>query len=108
MEVAYFVCLNNDCVKHRNIFVEGDPQHADCKRSRLYLQGESADRSWLGFALPAVLAMAAAAATTYFLRQQSRRQNHLPPLGERKTETWSGTQRTTEERKGSAVPPPIS
>jgi multisubunit Na+/H+ antiporter MnhC subunit len=37
---VYYTCLNNDCPKHRNVFMEGDPEHAQCKRERLYLAGE--------------------------------------------------------------------
>jgi len=108
MEVAYFVCLNNDCVNHRGIFVEGDPVHENCRRSRLYLQGESRGLNWLWFALPAAIAIVAAVTVRTFMRPQSEKRNHIPPMGERKTETWSGTQRTAEERRGHAVPPPIS
>jgi hypothetical protein len=36
-----------------------------------------------------------------------RDDTNLPPMGERRTETWSGTERMADERKSHAAPPPI-
>ncbi len=62
MEIAYYTCLNNDCQRHRNIFVEGDPQHADCASERLYLEGQEKPGlpAWVWLGVPAALALGAA------------------------------------------------
>jgi hypothetical protein len=62
MQIAYYTCLNNRCPKHRNVFVEGDPQHLDCGRKRVWLEGQRPDpRPWVWIAPAAVLAIVAAA-----------------------------------------------
>jgi len=107
MEVAYYTCLNRDCYKYRGIFMEGDAEHANCERAELFPQERTGMPVWMWFAIPAVLAMAAGAAMMTFMRRRGQ-QTNLPPMGERRTETWSGTERTEGERKTHPVPPPIA
>lgn len=108
MEIVYYTCRNSDCPKHRNVFVEGDPQHAKCDRERLFLENESRGPQWMWFALPAAIALAA---TAFYLW---RRMAETPPQQqprmlheERPQQTWSGSHTHLDERHGSAVPPPI-
>src|SRR5690349_19387376 len=62
IEVAYYTCLNNECPKHRNIFREGDPLHANCDRERLWLEGQRRPMPvWAWIAIPAAIALAAGA-----------------------------------------------
>jgi hypothetical protein len=105
MEVAYYTCLNNECYKYRGIFMEGDPEHANCERARLYPQQRGVPM-WTWFAASALAAIAAGAAVMMFMRRR-REQTNLPPMGERRTETWSGIERIADERQSHAVPPPI-
>lgn len=58
---TYYTCLNGHCPKHRNIFVDGDSQHANCARERLRFGDEPRSRKWLWFAAPAALALGALA-----------------------------------------------
>jgi hypothetical protein len=108
MEIAYYTCLNNECYKYRGIFMEGDPEHANCERARLYLEGESRTPGWAWFALPIALAGAVATAAFVFMRRRAAQGSHRPPMGERKTEMWSGAERMNDERRGHPVPPPIA
>ncbi len=103
MEAVYYTCLNNKCPKHRNVFLQDDPEHADCACERLYLEGQSRAPAWLWFALPAALGLAVVAAFLFVTRTQ-RPQPLLPP----ENETWSGAERTNTEREGHAVPPPMT
>lgn len=108
LEVVYYTCLNNECPKHRNIFLEGDPEHAQCARERVWLRGQrrGAPR-WVWFAVPAALAGIAVAATAILRMRKPRFQ---PPMlrGETEMKTWSGAHAHRDDREGSAVPPPIS
>lgn len=109
LEVVYYTCLNNDCPKHRNVFMEDDPEHENCARERLWLEGQRPSvPQWVWFAAP--LAFAALAAGAVLLlrmarpQQPKRRSLHEdPPM-----KTWSGAHAHRDEREGSAVPPPIS
>ncbi|MFN2449678.1 MAG: hypothetical protein ABR508_07790 [Candidatus Baltobacteraceae bacterium] len=112
MEVVYYTCLNNKCEHHRNVFVEGDPEHADCARERLYLQGQEQPAglpSWIWFALPAA---AGAGLLAYFLyRRSGARSSMQAPETLREDaprQTWSGSHSQAGERPGHAVPPPIA
>jgi hypothetical protein len=107
MEVAYYTCLNSDCYKYRGIFIEGDPEHADCERARLFPEERAGMPIWMWLAVPAMLAMTAAAAMMFARGRNRRNQQNLPPMGERHTETWSGMNRTAGERKTHTAPPPI-
>lgn len=107
LEVVYYTCLNNDCPKHRNIFVEGDPEHERCARERLWLEGQRRGMPrWLLFAVPAALAAAAAAVV---IVMQLRKPGLRPPMlrGEEEMKTWSGAHAHREDREGNTVPPPI-
>ncbi len=107
MEIVYFTCLNNECEKHRNIFMEGDPQHANCARERLWLEGQRPSMpTWAWFALPVAL-LPTAAGVAFFVRSQ-RATPKRPLHDERKTQHWSHEHRHIDERRGSSVPPPIS
>lgn len=108
VEVVYYTCLNNDCPKHRNVFMEGDPQHERCARERLWLEGQRqrAPR-WLWLAIPA--ALAAAAGAVVLLRMMRDRQFKPPMLrGEEQMQTWSGAHAHRDDREGNAVPPPMA
>jgi hypothetical protein len=107
MEVAYFTCLNNECYKYRGIFMEGDPEHANCERAQLFPEERAGAPMWMWFAVPALLAAVAGAMAMMYVRRRAGGTN-LPPMGERRTETWSGGERAGEERKTHAVPPPIA
>lgn len=107
LEVVYYTCLNNDCPKHRNIFLEGDPEHERCARERLWLQGQRRGMPrWLLFVLPALLAAAGAAAV---IVMRSRKPGSRPAMfrGESEMKTWSGAHAHREDREGNAVPPPM-
>jgi hypothetical protein len=107
VDIAYYTCLNNECYKYRGIFMEGDPEHANCERARLFPEERAGLPAWMWFAVPAAVALVAGAAMM-FMRRRSRSTNmHMPPMGERRTETWSGSERITDERKSHAAPPPI-
>jgi hypothetical protein len=108
VEMVYYTCLNNNCPKHRNIFVEGDPQHEGCARERVLLEGQREPMPlWLWIAIPA--AMAAAVAGGMLAMRMMREQGSKPPMlrGEEETKTWSGAHSHRDDRQGSAVPPPI-
>jgi hypothetical protein len=107
VEVVYYTCLNNECPKHRNVFREGDPQHENCARERLWLEGQRADvPRWLWFAIPVALAMIVAGATLAV--RKMRAADFKPPMLREEKKTWSGAQTHREEREGHPVPPPIS
>jgi hypothetical protein len=109
-EVVYYTCLNNDCEKHRNIFVEGDPDHATCARERLFLQGQDEPRfpSWMWYAIPAAL-IGGIAAYIVISRVRASRAFHPPMLREETSSPqWSGSATQEDERRGNAVPPPMS
>lgn len=108
MAIVYYTCLNNDCPKHRNIFPEGDPEHQNCARERLWLEGQRPSMpAWIWFALPAALLLGAGAV---MLMRSKRNGSDTRPTKlheERPTQTWSGTERHIDERPGHPVPPPI-
>ena len=108
MEIAYYTCVNNDCPKHRNVFTEGDPLHANCERERLFLEGQSRAPGWLMWVIPAIFAVTAGAAVLYMLRRNASKEQAPPPIGERDLQTWSGTEQMNVEREGHAVPPPMA
>ncbi len=103
MTTAYYTCLNNKCPKHRNVFLDDDPEHADCERERLHLQGESRVPTWLWFAVPAALALAVAVGLAI-----ARRGNDEPQPRTREIELWSTTETISLEPEGHTVPPPMS
>ncbi len=108
MEIVYYTCLNNECPKHRNVFMEGDPKHDGCARERLWLEGQSPTTpAWLWFAIPAALL---AIAGGILLARSMRPTEGKPPILETQTQTktWSGAHAHREDREGNAVPPPIS
>ena len=112
MEIVYYTCLNNDCERHRNIFVEGDPLHAGCERDRLYLEGQAKPArvpAWVWFALPAAVG-AGLAAFMLYRRRTARPVNPAPETLREDTprKTWSAANSNADERVGHAVPPPIS
>jgi hypothetical protein len=59
METTYYTCLNQHCAKHRNVFLDGDPEHEHCKRTVLRFDEESKRPGWLRVAIPVALAVAA-------------------------------------------------
>lgn len=111
MESVYYTCLNNDCEKHRNVFVDGDPDHATCERRRLYLEGQEQPARvpmWALVAVPAVIGLGAAAFFLYRSRARSQMRPQKRDLRESQTrQTWSGEHSHPDERRGHAVPPPI-
>jgi hypothetical protein len=111
VDVVYYTCLNNACPKHRNIFREGDPQHENCARERLYLEGQREPMPrWMWFAIPAAVAGAAVAGLLVMRMIRNARENGKPPMlrGETETKTWSGAHSHRDDRAGNAVPPPIA
>lgn len=108
MEIVYFTCLNKDCERYRNIFSEGDPQHDDCARERLWLEGQRPSVPMWAWAVMPVALMLAAGGVMLFLRSKRSQPPKRPMYGEeRPTRTWSGTERHSDERRGHPVPPPI-
>lgn len=108
VEIVYYTCLNNDCPKHRNVFREGDPQHENCARERLQLEGQREPMPlWLRIAIP--VAVAAAIAGGMLAARMIRTARFKPPMlrGEEETKTWSGAHAHRDDREGSSVPPPI-
>jgi|GEM_PF-3991934 len=105
-EIVYYTCLNNDCPKHRNVFIDGDPQHEGCARERLWLEGRRRGVPvWLWLA-GAGLAVTAVVGTV--MRAARKRQSRPPMLqGEMELKTWSGAQAHRDDREGSTAPPPI-
>ncbi len=77
--IVYYTCLNNRCPKHRGIFVDGDPEHADCERTRLYLEGESPWPRRVSIFVPALLALAAATVAVLVMRRTARKRQTMPP-----------------------------
>lgn len=72
MEETFYVCLNNDCPKHRGVFVEGDPEHANCSRERLYLEGQRpSPPAWLAVAVP-LAGLFAMAGIALYLQSRKR------------------------------------
>jgi hypothetical protein len=107
VEIVYYTCLNNECEKYRNVFAEGDPQHEQCARERLFLEGERG-MPVLGWLVPVAVMLAAAAGVVALRRMRANRKQKPAILGEeRPTQTWSGTESHLDERQGHAVPPPI-
>lgn len=108
MDVVYYTCLNGDCELYRGIFIEGDPQHENCERASLFPEEPAARPAWT-WALPVALALAVGAAAFVYMRRRARSdaQSHKPPMGEHRTETWSGIDRHPAERKSHSAPPPV-
>lgn len=107
-EAVYYVCLNRNCERHRNIFLEGDPQHEGCARERLHLQGERTTSPWLWLALAAGVAGVSAAAVFLLLRNVRSSAPKTPPLHDgAPTKTWSGAHAHRDDRMSHRVPPPL-
>lgn len=88
MEVVYYTCLNNDCPKHRNVFVEGDPEHANCERERLFLEGERKPASWVPIIASAAISLAVVGAAIFLIvRASAQRKPHLPMIRDEATPT---------------------
>lgn len=61
---AYYTCLNKKCEHYRGVFRDGDSQHQNCKRERLWLEGQRPTVSvWPWFAAGTAVAVIAVAAT---------------------------------------------
>jgi hypothetical protein len=111
LEIVYYTCLNNECPKHRSVFMEGDPQHEGCERERLWLEGQepvSQGLRWMWIALPALLATAAAGVYFAMRMRGSRGSKPRTLHDEIPMKTWSGAQSHRDDREGNAVPPPIT
>lgn len=110
LEIVYYTCLNNECPKHRNVFMEGDPLHERCERERLWLEGQrpvSHAARWMWIAVPVLVAMSAGAFA--LLRMMRGRQEKPRTLHEEiPMKTWSGAHAHRDDREGNAVPPPIT
>lgn len=108
-EIVYYTCRNSECEKYRNVFIEGDPEHANCERERLFLEGQTRVPQWVWFTVPAALALVAGAVVLGLRIAKARR--FQPPMlrEERPTQTWSGHHADAhlDERQGYSVPPPI-
>lgn len=108
MEIVYFTCLNKDCERFRNIFAEGDAQHANCARERLWLEGQSPSMPmWTWLVVPAALLLAAGGMMLYMRSQRGERDQPPSFKDERQRQTWSGSESHLDERRGHPVPPPI-
>jgi multisubunit Na+/H+ antiporter MnhC subunit len=82
-EVIYYTCLNNHCPKHRNIFAEGDPQHANCDRERFYLQGQREPMPRAAILTGAAVGVATLGlAVVLLLRLRKPRKPQLPMIRE--------------------------
>lgn len=82
-EVVYYTCLNNECEKHRSVFIEGDPQHANCARERLHLEGERRATPWAPIIASAALSFAVVGIAAYLIvRASAQRKPHLPMIRE--------------------------
>ena len=68
METTYYTCLNQHCVKHRNVFLEGDAEHENCERTVLRFDEESKRPGWLRWAVPAAAVVAAVVAVQVIKR----------------------------------------
>jgi hypothetical protein len=79
MATLYYTCLNNHCAKHRNIFIEGDPEHAHCRRERLYLEGERAPLPRIAL-LFASLALLTLSVSVVALARSSNRREPKPSI----------------------------
>lgn len=110
LEIVYYTCLNNECPKHRSVFIEDDPEHEGCARERLWLEGQRPAAHvprWIWFAVPAALAMAAGAiALLRFMRADESSPSSVHE--EMPMKTWSGSHAHRDDREGNTVPPPIS
>lgn len=105
--MTYFVCLNSDCERHRNIFLEGDPLHERCERRALeFDDGGERGAPWAWIALAAGLGIAAAAAVTV-IRMRRGGDDGQSLHETRPMQTWSGTEAHLDERRGHPVPPPM-
>jgi hypothetical protein len=111
LEIVYYTCRNNDCPKHRRVFMEGDPEHDGCARERLWLEGQQPgwrDVRWLWIAAPALLAAIGAAALLATRVRKSRESETRTLHDEIPMKTWSGAHAHRDDREGNAVPPPIT
>ena len=80
-EAIYYTCLNNHCPKHRNIFAEGDPEHANCDRERLYLEGQRRPMPTAAiFAAVAVGIAVLSVGAVLMLRARKSRKPQLPTI----------------------------
>lgn len=62
MNATYYTCLNQHCVKHRNIFLDGDSAHEGCERAVFRLEDHAKPHGWRRFVVPALMALGAMAA----------------------------------------------
>ena len=69
MEVEYYTCLNESCARYRGVFIEGDPEHLNCERTSLSLEGERQPKGWMAVAAPVAIAAGIAAAATFAVRK---------------------------------------
>ena len=67
---TYYTCRNNHCPKHRGVFLDGDPEHANCKREKLRFGDEPNPRKWLWIAAPAALVLGALAVAMFVQRPE--------------------------------------
>jgi hypothetical protein len=104
-QTLYYTCLNDECYKYRGIFLEGDPEHANCARKPIELEGQSRAPSWMRFAIPAALVIIGAVLVLTVARARKRAGESF--ADERISETWSGTERIDAEQSDYAVPPPM-
>lgn len=95
METTYYTCLNQHCPKHRNIFLEGDPQHENCRRARLHFQEERRVPVWVWAAVPA--ALLGIALGVQLMRTLTKRRDTQVP----------GHKTVAAESERHSVPPPI-
>ena len=77
--VVYYTCLNNHCPKHRNIFIEGSSEHANCERERFDLEDQRAPFPYAKIALAgtAVAAVIIAAFAAMRVRMGTRTQRSI-------------------------------
>lgn len=107
-EAVYYICLNQHCPRHRNIFMEGNPQHEACDRERLRFEGERSSSAWMWLAVAVGVAGATAAATFLLTRALGGRAAKRRSLHEEApTKTWSGAESHRDDRMSHRVPPPL-
>ena len=59
MNAVYYTCLNQHCPKHRNIFLDGDLEHAECQRTVFQLEDHRKPPGWRRYVLPSLMALGA-------------------------------------------------
>lgn len=111
LEIVYYTCLNDDCPKHRSVFMEGDPQHEGCAHERLWLEGQrpsSRAPRLLWRIVPVASAAICAAVFTVLRVMRPKKPKRRAVRDEIPMKTWSGSHAHRDDKEGKPVPPPIT